>query len=377
MVNFCIAQPHFCAQWGQLCIDDPNDEEGKFECGNCKFGSIPDIAQEECVCDEGLTAIDEHCVHIPEISSCDFEDSVVNCHPEQMAIHLPKCAFTDGELDLSEIHLAGPELLAEPVAPGEHCMPSYDSTGNIISFIIAGGKKVGLKTCNNRKTENATHLLYENSVQYADTEFEGVIFRSKQLKIDFACEFALDVLIGLERPIITISQHLQLELPELDGTITVSINAFEEETFTQPITGSSIIKVPEPIFIKLEIDTASTNFNLQLKKCWATPSANPHDEENYIFIDNYCGDSQEKNDGNLVIMSNGMTHEATFQLASFTFLNQLSDDIYIHCATRLCDSSIDTCNVPCGRKRRSILKFEHEHSNVYTMTSGPIHIINL
>lgn len=45
-----------------------------------------------------------------------------------------------------------------------------------------------------------------------------------------------------ERPIITISQHLQLELPELDGTITVSINAFEEETFTQPITGSSIIK---------------------------------------------------------------------------------------------------------------------------------------
>jgi len=40
-------------------------------------------------------------------------------------------------------------------------------------------------------------MLYENSVQYVDTEIEGVIFRRKQLKIDFACEFAKDVLVSL------------------------------------------------------------------------------------------------------------------------------------------------------------------------------------
>ena len=45
------------------------------------------------------------CVEIPEIDTCDFEDSVVRCHADQISVHLPKCAFTDGELDLGEIHL--------------------------------------------------------------------------------------------------------------------------------------------------------------------------------------------------------------------------------------------------------------------------------
>ena len=48
---------------------------------------------------------DTACVEIPEIDTCDFEDSVVRCHADQISVHLPKCAFTDGELDLGEIHL--------------------------------------------------------------------------------------------------------------------------------------------------------------------------------------------------------------------------------------------------------------------------------
>ena len=34
-------------------------------------------------------------------------------------------------------------------------------------------------------------------MQYVDTEIDGVIFRRKQLKIDFACEFEKDFLVGL------------------------------------------------------------------------------------------------------------------------------------------------------------------------------------
>jgi hypothetical protein len=167
-------------------------------------------------------------------------------------------------------------------------------------------------------------------------------------------------------------------MPELDGEITVSINAFEDTSFLLPITGNSVIQVPEPIFIKLSIDAAAANFNLQLKRCWATPSGNPNDETAYVFIDEYCGDSGELNSGNLDIMSNGANNEAAFRLSSFTFSDADSNDIYLHCSTRLCDSSIQQCQIPCGRRRRNArnaLKFVHEHNNLYTMTSGPIHII--
>ena len=35
--------------------------------------------------------------------------------------------------------------------------------------------------------------MKHDSIQYTNTEYEGVIFRRKALKIDFACEFARDL----------------------------------------------------------------------------------------------------------------------------------------------------------------------------------------
>jgi len=127
--------PHYCAQYGQICMDNPNDEDGDFECVKCRFGSVPTVFGEECECEEGSSEIGKHCVQIPPIHTCDFEDSVVKCHPDQMTIHLPTCAFTDGELDLTEIHLAGPDLL-EAVRE-QRCRPTFDDTGDVVTFVIA------------------------------------------------------------------------------------------------------------------------------------------------------------------------------------------------------------------------------------------------
>ena len=68
---------------------------------------------------------------------------------------------------------------------------------SIIKFVRTKNNYIltldGLETCNNVKKENDTHIIYENSIQYTNTEYEGVIFRRKALKIDFACEFARDL----------------------------------------------------------------------------------------------------------------------------------------------------------------------------------------
>ena len=79
-------------------------------------------------------------MEIPDIDTCDFEDSVVRCHADQISVHLPTCAFTDGELDLGEIHLAGVESVAEaPDTILPACMGHYDANQTkVVTFAIAG-----------------------------------------------------------------------------------------------------------------------------------------------------------------------------------------------------------------------------------------------
>ena len=136
--NTCIANPLYCSQFGQFCVDDPDDEDGAYECQDCHFGAVPDVGTDHCVCDQGMTEINEHCVEIPVIERCDFEDTIVRCHPEQITIHLAKCAFTDGDLDLGEIHLAGTETVTQPNPDVTGCQGHFDESGQVVTFVIAG-----------------------------------------------------------------------------------------------------------------------------------------------------------------------------------------------------------------------------------------------
>merc|ERR1712048_1150920 len=389
--NKCIAEPDHCRADDALCIDDPEDDDGLFTCDPCQFGASPNEAGDACVCKEDYTAQGDICVEIPTIATCDYEDTVVRCAPEQMSIHIPKCAFGKDDLDISELHLAGPNEVDEPATTDASCAATESAAAtendkDIITFVIAG--TVSSK-CNNegKDDKDNSQLVYSNSVQYVDKQEDGPIVRMKKTKIDSSCEFETDFTVSLPEPISveagrerrsieSISQHIQLQLPELDGTVTVQMNGYEDNGFTTPITTQSVIQVPNPIFIKLEIDTDATNFNLQLKKCWATPSIDPKDEDSYVFIEDYCGDKAEIADGNLKVISNSATSEASFQISSFTFTDADSTDMYLHCSTRICDASIDDCSINCSnRRRRSVLRFQPEETKLYTMTSGPIHIV--
>merc|ERR1712086_619321 len=45
------------------------------------------------------------------------------------------------------------------------------------------------------------------------------------------------------------------------------------------------ISVPDPVYAKVEIQ--EVDFNVQLKKCWATPTPNPADKTSFVFIDDF------------------------------------------------------------------------------------------
>merc|ERR1712174_93887 len=90
------------------------------------------------------------------------------------------------------------------------------------------------------------------------------------------------------------------------------------------------------------------NLVLQIKKCYATPTANGDGEKVYEFIDNY--QALEANDMALTNNCEGTT--AKFWINSFAFVNtddaETQENVYLHCDVHVCDSdNDDSCTAVC------------------------------
>lgn len=125
------------------------------------------------------------------------------------------------------------------------------------------------------------------------------------------------------------------------------------------------------IFAAVMLDSsAPAEFHIQMKRCWATPSADPEDAVSYAFLSDFCGESEEVHDfESLEVFSNGESQNGRFSLESFAFTNDLNASIYLHCDVRVCDSLNETCTKTCDeRKRRS------STDDIVTLNSGEIKV---
>ena len=108
-------------------------------------------------------------------------------------------------------------------------------------------------------------------------------------------------------------------------------------------------------------------------------SANINDAESYTFIDNYCGDEDEMNTFNsLVIHQNGQSNFGQFSLDSFLFeTDNDQGELYLHCDIMLCNPTTENCAVcfdQTSRRRRSVTLSDAEsnHSQLGNVGSlGP------
>merc|ERR1712227_1098458 len=120
----------------------------------------------------------------------------------------------------------------------------------------------------------------------------------------------------------------------------------------------------------IHIQVHSGDMTVQLETCWATPSSNPDDSVQYPFIQNYCGDEDELNTyETLVVHQNGASGSGQFSIDSFKFVDSDSGvEMFIHCDVTLCNPNEEDCSV-CqaggSRRRRSA----SVHS---TGTIGPV-----
>lgn len=74
------------------------------------------------------------------------------------------------------------------------------------------------------------------------------------------------------------------------------------------------VSVPDPIYAKVEVK--EVDLNVQLRKCWATPSPSPTDPLSFVFIDDF---QATETDDMAVTANCDSGSSASFWIESFVF----------------------------------------------------------
>lgn len=297
-----------------------------------------------------------------------FDDAMPSCSPTEFKLSVNKCAFENARFNNPEnAYLAGPDFVDMPEIDANatnQCVPVLDGDNYI--FTITDD----IEDCGTSVNNNGTHVTYENAVQSTIGTDNDIISRKRNMKINFSCFFELEMTLSVADAIKPRIQHFEVDVGITEGVFSVSMGLFETDSFETLVTGNYTIQVPEKLHVGVLIDD-DTAMVMQLKKCWATPSSDPADGISYPFIEDFCGDEDELNVyESLIIHENGSTQRGLYSIEAFSFNGNEDGDIYLHCEARICDPTTETCEPICdgSRKRRDV----DDDPAVVTTSVGPV-----
>ena len=144
------------------------------------------------------------------------------------------------------------------------------------------------------------------------------------------------------------------------------MNLYSDAQMTNPINEDHTIRVPDPLFVAIEILEAD-HFTLKMHKCWAAPT--PHANETLIYdiIENYHENTEEAEAGYLGVIQNCENEKGTFWMQSFAFRGY--EAVYLHCQVDICDQESENCSCTDNYRRR------RSESDENVITLGPINIL--
>ena len=91
-----------------------------------------------------------------------------------------------------------------------------------------------------------------------------------------------------ESGINVVSSSVDVKLPEKRGSVTLKMDAYEDELFETPLTVDSVLFTPAPFYARVWLHEDS-NFAVQLERCWATAAQAADSSPSFEFIADGCG----------------------------------------------------------------------------------------
>uniref|UniRef100_A0A8B9JGA0 Si:ch73-261i21.5 n=1 Tax=Astyanax mexicanus TaxID=7994 RepID=A0A8B9JGA0_ASTMX len=194
----------------------------------------------------------------------------------------------------------------------------------------------------------------------------GIItYHSKMIYL-FSCRYPLQYLVNnTETSVLAINDN--------NGSFiqTLNMRLYEDNKYTtylqMPPSG---IQLKTRIYVQVRATNLTTRFNVMLDRCYASISPYPI---NTTYYDLFVGCTR---DSQTVMGINGVSQEARFSFEAFRFVehrNQTISTFYLHCATRLCESSACSSLRPVSQRKRGVNSEQNTIvSDMATVSSGPI-----
>ncbi|XP_045626861.1 uromodulin [Ursus americanus] len=198
--------------------------------------------------------------------------------------------------------------------------------------------------CGTVMMRNETHATYSNTLYLADE----IIIRDRNIKINFACSYPLDMKISLKTSLQPMVSVLNISVGGT-GMFTVRMALFQTPAYTQPYQGSSVTLTTEAfLYVGTMLDGGDlSRFALLMTNCYATPSSNATDPLKYFIIQDRCPRTK---DPTIQVVENGESPQGRFSVQMFRFAGNY-DLVYLHCEIYLCDTFTEKCKPTCSGTR--------------------------
>ncbi|XP_069841010.1 pancreatic secretory granule membrane major glycoprotein GP2-like [Dendropsophus ebraccatus] len=204
--------------------------------------------------------------------------------------------------------------------------------------------KVG--QCGTVASVNGTHAIYKNNV-YLKPDPSSVIHREDYV-VRVSCIYPLNMEVSLGTVLNPIQSTINIDISG-EGRFEVTMALFKDSAYSIPRQSQDLLTTKDKLYVGVFIAEGDTSqFDLVMKNCFATPTQNFHSSQKYYIIYNSC---KNNNDKTIQIGANGVASFGQFSVQAFKFIGGYGQ-IFLHCQVHLCKkgpSCIPNCNPENGQ----------------------------
>ncbi|XP_063300681.1 zona pellucida-like domain-containing protein 1 [Pelobates fuscus] len=301
--------------------------------------------------------------HCLDIAACngtfrtpEYTDILVTCGPQDIELSIYLCPVYYAGYNETQLYMN--DFINVP-----GCQGVLDTSSGV-PFVKYTFSINANSTCGSLFTINDTigegifsdflHIQYVNisGIIKSKEPTSGVITYNSELKYLYSCVYPLEYLMNNTRLDVAANN---IAINTNNGTFisTLSLQLYLDEFYgrklTIPATG---IKLKSRVYVEVRATNLTEKFNVYLDRCYASTSPYP---TNSTYYDLFIGCSRDPYTN---ITLNGDSQYARFSFLAFRFLEQYNQPVstfYLHCITRLCETSAcSSFKQTCQRKRRAI-----------------------
>ncbi|XP_058268556.1 zona pellucida-like domain-containing protein 1 [Hemibagrus wyckioides] len=287
----------------------------------------------------------------------DYNDISVDCGTNYISLIIQICPAIYAGYNETSLFVNGitndpnckgtvDNSVVPPVLRFNFPIGTNNSCGSILNTTSAAGTGI-FSDFSNIQSLNISGL-----VRSVDTSVSVVTYNT-DLKYFYSCAYPLEYLINNTRLDVSSSA---IAVKDRNGSFisTLSLKLFSDANYTAPLViPTQGIQLKSNVFVMVQATNLTSQYYVLLDRCYASVSRYPTSSTFFnLFVG--CTKDQMTN-----ITENGMSQTARFFFPAFRFTeqqNQTVSSYYLHCITRLCESSacvnFRTCTA--GRRRREV-----------------------